>query len=184
MSEVPNPFAAPGGQRPDPASDPGYGPSAYGPSPYGLPGPGEVPAYGSPPPDPYGVPSYGPYGAPPYGVGTYPPPYGAYPVPQQEGTNGLAIASMIVGIVSVVLCMWYIPAVVGLVLGIVALNQIKSRGTEGQGMAIAGVATSAVSLVVGIVLLVVALTSDSTSYDRYGPYAQVTQQATSGDAVV
>jgi hypothetical protein len=58
-------------------------------------------------------------------------------------TSGLAVASLVLGILGL-FC--GIPGVVGLVLGIVALNQIKkSQGQiEGRGLAIAGIVLSAV----------------------------------------
>ena len=64
----------------------------------------------------------------------------------------MAVASMVLGIVAVVIA-WIpcfsmvalIPAVVGLVLGILALVNAKKNET-GKGMAIAGIACSAVAL--------------------------------------
>ena len=71
--------------------------------------------------------------AAPYGS-----PYGA-PMGMVPKTNGLAIASLIVSLVC------FGP--VGLILGIVASNQIKnSNGTQtGQGMATAGIIIGALS---------------------------------------
>ena len=73
----------------------------------------------------------------------------------QGGGKGLSIASMILGIVSVLCscCLWFIaiPAgIVGLILGIVGIK----RGGEGRGMAIAGIITSSVSIVLGLVMAV------------------------------
>ncbi|MDI3423504.1 DUF4190 domain-containing protein [Streptomyces luteolus] len=86
---------------------------------------------------------------PPYGQGA-PPPYGwqpPYPYPQQQpSTNGLAVTSMVLGI----LC--FLPPL-GLVLGLVALSQIKRNGQRGKGMAIAGVTLSSI----GTAFLVLAL---------------------------
>ncbi|MCZ0981139.1 septum formation family protein [Streptomyces diastatochromogenes] len=62
-------------------------------------------------------------------------------------TNGLAIGSLVSGIVC---CL---PPL-GLILGLVALPQIRKRGQGGKGLAVAGIALSAVScllLVVGLV---------------------------------
>jgi Domain of unknown function (DUF4190) len=61
-------------------------------------------------------------------------PYSAAP---KTGTNGLAIASLVCGIVG---C-FTITAIVAIVLGFVARNQIeKSGGTQqGSGMALAGI---------------------------------------------
>ncbi|MET9161184.1 DUF4190 domain-containing protein [Streptomyces parvulus] len=96
------------------------------------------------PQGPYGQ---GPYPAPPqqpyHGAWGYPPagqphgPYGAYPA--RPSVNGLAIAAFVLG----VLC--FVPAV-GLVLGLVALGQIKRRGERGKGFAVAGSVLSCVGL--------------------------------------
>ncbi|MFD7439107.1 DUF4190 domain-containing protein [Streptomyces sp. NPDC059861] len=93
---------------------------------------------------PYGAQGYygtqGPYGAPgPYGQQS---PYGAwgpYPPPGLPPVNGAAIAALVLGI----LC--FLPAV-GLVLGLIALRQIKRKGERGKGMAIAGAVLSTVGL--------------------------------------
>jgi len=62
--------------------------------------------------------------------------------PVRARTSGLAIASLVLGVLAV-------PALVGLVLGIIALVQIgQSRGRlRGQGLAIAGICVSAFMLV-------------------------------------
>ncbi|MCP3820738.1 DUF4190 domain-containing protein [Streptomyces sp. A3M-1-3] len=94
----------------------------------------------TPPPPPSGQ---VPQGWPP------PPqhPYGyGYPYQQQQPPlNGLAVASLVLGL----LCC--LP--IGLVLGIVALSQIKRKGERGQGLATAGIVLSSVStlfLVIGL----------------------------------
>ncbi|MET8831110.1 DUF4190 domain-containing protein [Streptomyces sp. NPDC004610] len=98
-----------------------------------------------PPPDPQQQPPYGGghgYGyPPPPPPGPYPPqqPWTPYP-PQRPSLNALAVAALVLGI----LCL--LPGV-GLVLGLVALAQIRRRGERGKGMAIAGAALSTVGLV-------------------------------------
>ena len=79
--------------------------------------------------------------AAPYGS-----PYGA-PMGMVPKTNGLAIASLVTSLV----CFGF----VGLILGIVASNQIKnSNGTQtGQGMATAGIIIGAISTLFGFWLL-------------------------------
>jgi uncharacterized membrane protein len=44
-------------------------------------------------------------------------------------TSGLAIASLVLGIIGIPLAMFFVFGIVGLVLGIVALTQISSRAT-------------------------------------------------------
>ncbi|QIJ64544.1 DUF4190 domain-containing protein [Streptomyces sp. JB150] len=108
---------------------------------YPAPPPQDPHAQAPHPRDPYAQSPY-PQGA--YPPGAYPPaPYGAwnpYPHPPRPAHNGVAIAALVLG----VLC--FLPAV-GLVLGLVALRQIKKRGERGRGMAIAGVALSTLGLV-------------------------------------
>ena len=73
--------------------------------------------------------------------------------PQQSGKMGLCIASLVLGLLSI-LCCWIYGGVlgfVGVVLGIVALVKKEDK----KGMAIAGIITS----VVGIILLIVILIS-------------------------
>jgi hypothetical protein len=66
-----------------------------------------------------------------------PPPVQVVHVPSPPRTNGLAVASMIVGIVWI----WGVGSIVALVLGYSAKAQIdRSGGAEtGRGMAIAGI---------------------------------------------
>jgi hypothetical protein len=148
----------------------GFGapPQGFGASPQGFGAPasyGPPPGYGAPPPQPYGAaPGYGPPPYPPqFGYGPpagYPAP--AYPGgygPPKQATNGLAIGSLAasgVGLfLSIVLFLFggfagSIPALIGIVLGIVALGQLKSRGEGGRNLAIAGIAVGAAALVVSL----------------------------------
>lgn len=100
---------------------------------FGAPPPGYPnPQYGNAQPSsaPYG--GYGPYGN--YGQYGYPYGYNA----QQPGTNGMAIASLVLGI-----CGFFcVTPFVGLGLGIAALSRIKKTGQSGRGMAIAGIILS------------------------------------------
>jgi len=78
-------------------------------------------------------------------VAAPPPPMGAVPVTTgQPPSNGLAIASLVLGILG--FCTAGITSIIGLILGIVALNNIKRdpRLAGGKGMAVAGVVVSAV----------------------------------------
>jgi Domain of unknown function (DUF4190) len=125
-----------------------------GPPSYPPPPPGGYPPpsgdYGYPPPQSGGY-GYPPPPPPPAsaGYGGYPPPapggYG-YPV-QSTGTNGLAIASLVCSLVGV--CCGIGP-LLGVIFGIVALNQIKQSGQDGRGLAIAGIAVGGVLIAAGI----------------------------------
>ena len=93
------------------------------------------------------------YGPPPAG---YPAPdYSIYGPPAQK-TNSMAIASLVASLVGFV-C--WLGSIAGIVLGIVAMNQIKQNRDEGHGLAVAGIAIGAVSLIVGFIFMVVAFSS-------------------------
>jgi hypothetical protein len=145
-TEYPQPGGAQQGYPPPPyPGPPGYGAQAYPPPPpYGAP------QYGAPPPG-YAPPPPG-YGPPPTG---YPAPdYSAYGQPAQK-TNSMAIASLVSSLVGF-LC--WLGAIGGIVLGVIALNQIKQTQEEGHGLAIAGIAIGALSLVVGLLIFMFAIT--------------------------
>lgn len=115
-----------------PAPPPGYPPQGG----YGVPGypPQAPPGYPPPPPGyppPMGYGGYPPPGYPPPG---YPPPYG-----DQGQMNGLAIGGFVCSFLGCI-------SIVGLILSIVAYNQIKqSQGQQkGEGLALAGIIISIV----------------------------------------
>lgn len=89
---------------------------------------------------------------PVFPIGASPP---TPPVPPPP-TSGLAIASLMLGILGLFVCV--VPSLIGLVLGIAALVQIKrnSRTLCGQGVAVAGMAVSAFSLLVGLIVVAIA----------------------------
>jgi heme/copper-type cytochrome/quinol oxidase subunit 2 len=96
-------------------------------------------------------PGYGPYGYPPYG---YPPPYAYGPQwAQQAGTNGMAIASMVLGI----LWIYWVGSVLALIFGYVARSQLKRRPQQGGGMAVAGIVLGWIGVAVLIIVIVVAV---------------------------
>lgn len=87
----------------------------------------------------------------------------------QPRTNGLAVASLVLGIVSAVGGFYLlIPPILAVVFGHVSLSQIaKSRGTaSGRGMAIAGLVLGYISLAVGAMILLIVMigASQSTGY--------------------
>jgi len=79
---------------------------------------------------------------------------GAPVVPSTPKTSGLAITSLILGIVGG--CTFGLLSIVGLILGIVAAKKIKASGgtIAGRGLAIAGIIISIVTLIIGLVLAV------------------------------
>lgn len=96
----------------------------------------------------------------PAGYGNVPPaapPVGAYGMPpQQQKSSGLAIASLVLGIVGIVTFWLYaIPSILAVIFGHVALSKVKNGTGDGRGMAIAGLTMG--WIVVGIVILLVAI---------------------------
>ncbi len=74
--------------------------------------------------------------------------------------NGMAIASMVLGIVWV----YWIGSILALVFGYVARNQIKQRGGQGNGMAIAGIVLGWVGIGFLIVAIIVGMSAASNNY--------------------
>lgn len=137
-----NPYAPP-------SQDP-YAPPAQDPHiPYGAQ-PQPQPPYGTPPGTPYapypqgpqtppGPPTLSPYGPQPYQTWSQ----GYTPYNNPAPLNGMSVAALVLGI----LCC--IPGV-GVVLGLISLNQIKKRGERGRSMAAAGMVLSAFGLMVWV----------------------------------
>ena len=72
----------------------------------------------------------------------------------QTKTNGLNIAALVLGIVSIVLwCLWYISipcAIIALVFGIIGIKK------QGKGFALTGIITGALVLVVWVLFFSIA----------------------------
>ncbi|WP_328332840.1 DUF4190 domain-containing protein [Kribbella sp. NBC_00382] len=156
-----------------PPQQPPYGqPQApqYGQPGYGQPqqpGYGQPNQYGQPQAQGYGQPQYGSaqygqgqYGQAQYGQGQYPgqapAAYGyGYPGAQADKTNSLAIASLVCGLGGLVIG---ISAPIGVILGIIALMQIKKRKESGTAMAVVGIIVGGLITLLGIVLILALIT--------------------------
>lgn len=165
-----DPWATPSGDQPYPGQ----------PGQPGQPGPGDQPSY----PPQYGQPQYDQpgygqphgYGQPQYGQQPYgqPGPYGYGPPVR---TNGKATAALWTGIASLVLsfcCGAGLLGFIPIVLGVKARSEIRASGgqQDGAGMALAGIVTGAVAVVLSalvIVLIIVAFTSGNATFQ--GPNA-------------
>lgn len=86
---------------------------------------------------------------PPFPPGLSAPSTFGGPLPMPSKTSGLAVASLILGILG--LCTGGVAGLIGLPLGIAALISISKKPMErrGKGLAIAGMSVSAASLVAG-----------------------------------
>lgn len=151
------PIPAPGGFGPAPSAVP---------PPTGPVGPGQAPpptghyGYPAPPAQPYGgYPGYDPYGGQ--------QPWGPQP------SNGLGTAALVLGIISVVgFCMYGVNIVLGilaLIFGIIGLGRAKRGEATNRGMAIAGIITGSIGIVIGSVLLgfiIWAIANDGSSFEE------------------
>ena len=126
-----------------------------GPIPASAPVPPVPPAPPAPPPSAYAY-------APPPG---FPPPPAAYPV--KAKTNGLALASMILGIVGITvgLCLIFFPVmpILAVVFGHLGLSQTRSTGAPGRGYAIAGLVTGYIGIALAILWLIAIIFGTFTS---------------------
>ncbi len=127
---------------PNPPEQPGQGgaPSWQPPQRW------DPPASAPPPPPP---PQWGPTPPPP--GAPYPPP--AYYAPSRP-MNGMAIASMVLGIVWI----YWIGSILALVFGYIAKRQIAERNETGAGMATAGIVLGWVGVgILAVILFFVTL---------------------------
>jgi hypothetical protein len=149
-----------GGYGQQPSSGGGYGQQPPNSGGYGQQPPNSG-GYGQQPPSGGGYGGYGQqppsYPQEPLGYGQMPPSggfgqqpggygYNPYGPPQQpRSTNGMAVASLVLGIIGLIFC--GLTSLPGVILGHIALNKIKRTGEEGQGMAVAGLVTSYITVV-------------------------------------
>lgn len=109
-------------------------------------------------PDPEPDPSRVPYSPPP----PYPsPPYPQQQPPQviqirEQPTSGLAIASLVLGILGLVsgCCSFGLPSILAVVLGHIALNELKLGTKRGDGLAKAGLIMGYIVAIPAILLSV------------------------------
>jgi hypothetical protein len=132
------------------------------PPPPGPPG-------GFPPPGPPGgFPPPGPPGGPP----PYDPAGGGFGMPPQKPQNAFGIAALVLGIVSIVVCCCYagfwagIPAII---LGYLGMKKADQGLATNKPLALAGLITGAVGLLLVIVLTILALTGaiDTSSWRNF-----------------
>lgn len=118
----------PGQPAPFATPPPGYG--------YSPPQPGMAPWAGYPPPS---------YPAPGYPAGGY---------PAQQPANRLAVWALVLSLIGVPLGLIVIgnaALIAGIVMGIVALNQISRTHQPGRGLAIAAISIGALALIILVV---------------------------------
>lgn len=163
-------------------------------------GPAQPPGVPAPPTAPHGPGRPGQYGypapsAPPSAAYGYPaPPAGpsaAYGYPGYPGyagqqawgpapANGLGVAAMVLGIISVVgFCMWGLGIILGLlalIFGIIGRGRAKRGEATNGGMALAGIILGSIAMAISAAFLgflIWAIANDETGseYDYDDPYA-------------
>ncbi len=185
--DMPDPVSLhkPDGTQPQADPPPDFDPYRFGAPEHPVPPEYAPPGYRPPPPTaPPSVP-------PPPGYATYPgyqqqhyagydqqgypygppPPYTTQYPPPRTG-NGKAIASLVLGIASILFC-WLsvfdaIPVLLAFVFGAIARGETKHRpGREGHSPAVAGMVCAAVGAVLAIVLTIWFINrfSDCFKYD-------------------
>jgi hypothetical protein len=88
-----------------------------------------------------------------------PPSHLAAP-PTPAGTNPMAVWSMVTGIASVFLCCLGFVGIVSIILGAVALSQLKQNPQQsGRGFAIAGIVLGAMAVLLFVIFLIVTISS-------------------------
>ena len=102
------------------------------------------------------------------------PQYGYTPGPQmqpQQG-NGIAVAALVLGICALVLFfLWFLAPILGLlaiIFGALGISKANKIGGKGKGLAIAGLITGVLGLLLSIAIVVLFVAVASKSSHRYG----------------
>ncbi len=103
-------------------------------------------------------------------------------------TNGLAGAAMVLGVIGLSMSIFFLGGLfggIGLILGIVALTTAKRTGI-GRGKALTGVVTSAIAIVVSVLVAVFFVwyankTQECYQPDSFQQYKQCVHQQLTGN---
>lgn len=83
----------------------------------------------------------------------------SYSQPPQQKSVGLAVASMVLGILSVVMCcLWFLSipmAIIAIVLGVVARGKVAQGQAGGGGMATTGIVCGIIGLLLWVLLFAI-----------------------------
>ena len=146
-------------------SDPGYGWPQPQSNPQSSP-PSQAGGFQQPSsyPQPAAYQQPGSYSPPGYQQpGSYPPAAYMQGVPVQPGagysgqrTNSLAVAALVCGIVQFI-GFWLLGTIPAIVLGHMARNQIRQRGEQGAGLALAGLILGYVGLALTVIFIIIVI---------------------------
>ena len=126
-------------------------------NPYGPPG-YQPPGYPTSPANPYATPGYQPGGPQDYPPQSpYPPAhqaYMAYPAVGPAGeTNVIAILALVFA---------FVFPIAAIVLGHVARHQIRTRGGQGDGLALAGLILGYIFTIITVIVIVIVIAAAAT----------------------
>lgn len=124
---------------------------------------------------------------PPYDPASGQSPYG-YPPPNDPGSphaykrpaarNGLAITSLVLGILALATSWLTLPGIIlgllAVIFGGIGIARGRADRVSNKGMAIAGLITGVLGLVIGTVLLILGFQIASDCQEQYG--SDITQQ--------
>lgn len=84
------------------------------------------------------------------------PHFQQQPYYQPPKTNGKSIATLVLGIVSIIIpYVGFLPGIVGIILGILSLKELKASGEQGRGLSIAGLICSIIGTLLWLVVLLI-----------------------------
>lgn len=145
----------------------------------------------------YQQPSYIPDQVPTQSQGSAQPPYCAYPRPDGSFSpyppqnnpyaprpgRGFAVASLVLGICSIVLCcVWYFSVILAILSFIFGIVGVKKGG---GGMATAGIITSAVGFVLAVAVIIMVIASiGNSSYGWYQFWEEYEEEFMRGTRVL
>lgn len=90
---------------------------------------------------------------------SWPPGQGGYYTAQLPRTSGMAIASLVCGILGLVTCCAIAPSALAVVFGGLSLSAIRRGEAGGRGLAITGVVLGVIGLLVGVLFWIFAATT-------------------------
>ncbi len=87
-----------------------------------------------------------------------PPPFAPYPPQYPMTNNGKAIAALVLGISSLAALLMLpglgiVIGILGIIFGILALKELKTRRQAGQGMAIAGLICGGLGTLIHLIMI-------------------------------
>jgi hypothetical protein len=96
------------------------------------------------------------------------------------GTDGVAVAALIVGILAILVS--WIPVVgalagiIALVLGLVGRSRIKKSGANGNGMAVTGIATGAVAIAINVAIIAFFVIAGGDIFGEFSTYVECVEE--------